>query len=97
MNSSDKDARENANVRVEHVIELACEMASKDLDAYWKDAYPDKEMYLADESGRYTELAQDNFNLLYDDIEGRIVETMETYPDKNIKDIEKHMGCNGGC
>ena len=87
-----RDPRENENISVEQVIALACELASKALDIYWQDNFPHMEMDKVDKNGEvtgeYTELAQDKFNMIYDDIEGVIVSLMEKHPDQNILKIE---------
>ena len=87
------DERENEHISVEQVIELACELSNKELFIYWSAHYPSMQIDQLDENGKstgvYTDLAQDKFNLIYDDIEGQIIDLMKKYPDKNIQEIEE--------
>ena len=97
MNDYGKDERENDNISVEEVMELASEIAHKQLVEYWKSLYTHDLcatiMEIENEYGevRYTDFAQDKFNPLYDDVEERIVELMKKHPDKNIIQIKEHL------
>ena len=83
------DERESKYISVDQVIELACDIASRDLESYWREHYPDKEIDLEkDGERRLTDLAQDKFDLLYDDMEAEIISLMKKHPNKNIKQIE---------
>lgn len=87
-----KDPRENDNICTEQVIELACELASKQLQEYWAAHYSDMEMHKLDENGQstgcYTDKAQDVFNDLYDEVEGDIIDAMEANPSMDIREIQ---------
>lgn len=86
------DERQNDNILVEQVIELACEIAHKELVEYWSAVSMPTPMEREENNCTlYTELAQDRFNNIYDEVEGRIVELMQKYPDKNIIQIEERM------
>lgn len=88
------DERENKNISVDQVIELACDIASRDLESYWKEHYPNEDIdFEKDGERRFSDLAQDKFNLLYDEIEGEIISLMKKHPNKNIRQIE---GCING-
>ena len=89
LSSVDREERQNKYISVDQVIELACDIASRDLESYWKEHYPNEDVdFEKDGERRYTDLAQDKFNLLYDDIEGEIISLMKKHPNKNIKEIE---------
>ena len=91
--NTDKDPRETEHISVDQVIELACELSNKELFIYWSVHFPSMRIDRLDENGKstgvYTDLAQDKFNMIYDDIEGEIIDLMKKHPDKNIKEIRE--------
>ena len=90
MKNFEKDERENEHVSVEQVIELACEIAHKRLVEYWRCLSMPVPMEIEEDSCiRYTELAQDKFNNIYDEVEGTIVSLMQQHPDKTIIQIKE--------
>ena len=46
------DERENKYISVDQVIELACDIASRDLESYWKEHYSNKEIDLEKDGER---------------------------------------------
>jgi hypothetical protein len=89
---NNNEPRENQNISVDEVIELACVLAHQELISYWDTMQVSEAMeYEVEGEVLYTDIAQDKFNKFYDDVERRIVELMHTHPTLHIHDIKASL------
>jgi|TARA_Y100000289_G_C3883650_1_gene130098 hypothetical protein len=79
------------NIKYSQVLELTDNIAHELLIQYWKENNIAGDIYLEEPDFIivYTDKAQDKFNELYDIVEDKILDAMDTYPKMNIRQIEE--------
>lgn len=80
------DIRQNDNIEVEEVIELAQEIAMEAIEMHWLEMGVQEPMIA--ECGGFTDLAQDKYEAFYHQAEADIIKAMKANPSMDIRQID---------